>query len=197
MPIVDITETATRLSTLVEAVPDGALGSPTPCSEYSVGDLLDHVAGVTVAFGGAAVKSRGPSADLGPQGSAANLDSDWRVSVPARVAALARAWQDPDAWTGTTRLGGQDLPGEVAGIVTFGELTVHGWDLARATGIAFTPDEAGVTPLFELVRATMAEGGSPRGTAFGPPIPVPDDAPVFDRVLGLLGRDPNWAPRRG
>jgi uncharacterized protein (TIGR03086 family) len=158
-----------------------------------VGDLLDHIAGITVAFGGAATKAGGEAATMGPQGNAANLDANWRVSVPERLQALARAWQDPAAWAGMTKVGGQDIPGEVAGVVTFGELSVHGWDLSHATGRPFEPDPAGVTALFELVRQTFDAGQAPRGPAFGPPVPVRDDAPVFDQILGLLGRDPGWS----
>jgi uncharacterized protein (TIGR03086 family) len=114
--------------------------------------------------------------------------------VPERLEALARAWQDPDAWAGMTKVGGQDIPGEVAGVVAFGELSVHGWDLSRATGLPFEPDPAGVAALFDLVRQTFDSGQAPRGPAFGPPVPVDDDAPVFDQILGLLGRDPGWSP---
>jgi uncharacterized protein (TIGR03086 family) len=191
--MIDLVSAAARLSSLIEAVQDDALSRPTPCSEYSVGDLLDHIAGITVAFGGAALKAEGESATMGPQGDASNLDTNWRKSVPQRLEALAGAWQDPDAWSGMTKVGGQDIPGEIAGVVAFGELSVHGWDLSRATGLLFDPDPAGVTPLFELVRQTFDAGQSPRGTAFGPAIAVNEDAPIFDQTLGLLGRDPQWS----
>jgi uncharacterized protein (TIGR03086 family) len=193
--MIDLNSSAARLSALIEAVPEAALGGPTPCSEYSVGDLLDHIAGITVAFGGAAVKSDGESATMGPQGDASNLDANWRVSLPERLETLARAWQDPTAWSGMTRVGGQGIPGEIAGIVAFGELAVHGWDLSRATSISFEPDSLGVTPLFDLVRQTFASGqDAARGTAFGPEVPVTQYAPIFDQILGLLGRDPGWSP---
>jgi len=43
----------------------------------------------------------------------------------------------------------------------------------------------------------MAEGGTgiARDGIFGPVVAVADDAPQFDRVLGLSGRDPTWTPR--
>ena len=195
MPMLDLHLTADNLGSLISRVPDADLGRRTPCSEYTVGDLLDHIAGATIAFGGAAAKADGPSADMGPQGDAGNLDPDWRTTLPLRVKTLAEAWSDPAAWEGMTRVGGQDLPGAMAGIITFGELTVHGWDLARATGLAFEPDTEGLDSLFELAAQSRGPGNDgPRGTAFGAVVPVPEDAPVLDRVLGLLGRDPGWSP---
>ena len=193
MPTIDLRPASARLSKLIDAVPDNALHSQTPCSSYCVGDLLDHVAGLTVAFGGAAVKAEGSSANMGPAGNASNLEPDWRVSLPQRLEDLASGWLDPTAWVGMTRVGGQDLPGEVAGTILFGELAVHGWDLAQSTAIPFEPDPVGLVSLLDLVRQAFGPGqDAARGAAFGPAIPVPDDASMFDQVLGLLGRDPSW-----
>lgn len=195
MSMIDLHRTADSLGSLISSVPDANLGRSTPCSEYTVGDLLDHIVGATIAFGGAAAKVGGPSAYMGPQGDAGNLDPDWRTTLPLRVKTVAEAWSDPSAWEGMTRVGGQDLPGQVAGIITFGELTVHGWDLSKATGLQFEADPAGLGPLFELASQSRGSGNDgPRGGAFGPVVPVPEDAPVLDRVLGLLGRDPGWSP---
>jgi uncharacterized protein (TIGR03086 family) len=196
LPILELEPVTTHLSVLIQDVPDSALDRPTPCSDYCVGDLLDHIAGLTIAFGGAAVKADGDSATMGPMGDASNLDPDWRGSIPQRLEGLSEAWLDPNAWTGMTRVGGQELPGEVAGVVLFGELAVHGWDLARANGMTFAPDPAGLPTLLELVGNFFGPGQeAARGAAFGPAVPVPEDAPMFDRVLGLLGRDPTWSPR--
>lgn len=194
MPVLDLFPAADSLGALIATVPDAGLGRPTPCSGYTVADLLDHIAGLTVAFGGAAVKATGESASMGPSGSGENLDPDWRSSLPARLESLAAAWAEPGAWTGMTRVGGQDLPGAVAGVIALGELIVHGWDLARATDLPFAADVEGVGPLLELAQQTFGGSDAPRGTAFGPAVPVAEDAPAFDRVLGLLGRDPEWSP---
>jgi uncharacterized protein (TIGR03086 family) len=195
MNIIALGFAADRLGVLVTSLPDEDLGRPTPCTEYRVGDLLDHIAGLTFAFGAAAVKASGPAATMGPSGDTANLPADWRASLPQRIKDLAQAWADPEAWEGMTRVGGLDLPGGVAGTVAFGELSVHGWDLSQATGIPFEPDPDGVPALLELVRRTFGgpDQDAARGTAFGPAVPVPVQASEFDQVLGLLGRDPAWA----
>lgn len=133
---------------------------------------------------------------MGPAGTAANLAPDWRRSLPAKLAELAERWDKSEAWTGMTTVGGQQAPAEVIGVITFGELSVHGWDLPQGTGIAFEPDPAGLAALHELTSATFAgpNGDAMRGTAFGAPITVADDEGIFEQTLGVLGRDPHSKP---
>jgi uncharacterized protein (TIGR03086 family) len=187
----DLTPGVQRLGAILRAIPDEALGSPTPCSESSVGDLIDHVDSFAVAFTAAARKQniggRPPAPDR------ANLGDHWRTRIPARLAELAEAWQDPAAWEGMTTAGGLDLPGEVAGAVAADELVLHGWDLAVATGQPYDVDPDLLEAAHGFVQAVVDEGG-PRDGLFGPPVEVPDDASLFDRVLGLAGRDPGWRP---
>jgi uncharacterized protein (TIGR03086 family) len=185
---IDLGPAARRMARLVEGVPDGALGLPTPCERYTVGDLLDHVAGATKAFRAAAVKDPLPP---GPPGDASSLPADWRERLPADALAMADAWDDPAAWAGTTAAGGVELPGDVAGVVGLDELVIHGWDLARATGQPSDYDGPGLEAVHAQItrfRAMGIEG------IFGPEVPVPDDAPLFERILGLTGRDPGWQP---
>jgi uncharacterized protein (TIGR03086 family) len=161
-----------------------------------VGDLLDHIRGVTMAWGGAAVKSRGNSSTMGPSGEASNLDSAWRSTLPRRLTELADAWSDPQAWTGLTRVGGNDLPAEVAGIALLGELVVHGWDLARATDQPFEPDPATLTTLYENVRQTFGPGhDEARGEAFAPAVPVAQHASPLDQTPGACWAGTRHGPR--
>lgn len=66
MPKTDLGPATTRMCTLITRVDESDLDHPTPCSDYTVGDLLDHIRGATVAFGGAATKAGGATADMGP-----------------------------------------------------------------------------------------------------------------------------------
>ena len=195
MTPVDLEPAARRLADLVAGVPDELLDAPTPCPAYTLGDLVDHVGGAASAFTGAAVKDLGDATSQGPSGDASRLGDDWRTRIPRDLAALADAWRDPDAWTGMTKAGGVDLPGEVAGLVALDEVVVHGWDVARATGQAYDCD----TPSLEAVNAFVSQFSEPgqeeaRAGLFGPVVEVPDDAPLLDRVIGLTGRDPAWSP---
>jgi uncharacterized protein (TIGR03086 family) len=176
------------MADLVAAVPDDALDGPTPCAGYTVGDLLDHIGGFALAFTAAARKT---PLDGAPPGDARRLAPDWRERIPRDLAALSDAWRDPGAWTGMTAAGGVDLPGEVAGVVALDELVIHGWDLAKATGQPAGYDGPGVEAVHGMVSQFRADGFE---GIFGPIVDVPAGAPLFDRVLGLAGRHPGWAP---
>jgi uncharacterized protein (TIGR03086 family) len=196
MTLLDLEPAARRLGELVRGIPDELLDAPTPCPAYTVGDLVDHIGGAAVAFTGAATKDQGDATSQGPSGDSSRLTDDWRTRIPRDLAALADAWRDPDAWTGMTKAGGVELPGEVAGLVALDEVVVHGWDVARATGQAYDCD----APSLEAVRAFVLQFSEPgqeemRAGLFGPVVDVPEDAPLLDRVIGLTGRDPAWSPR--
>lgn len=190
-------EPATRaLADLVEGVRDDQLEAQTPCTGTSLAAMLDHVNGFAVAFTRAAAKTPPPGGSQGPSADAARLGDDWRERIPVRLAALAAAWRDADAWTGMTQAGGVDLPGEVAGVIALDEVVVHAWDIAAASNQTYRCEPALLDAVHEFVRSSAEQ--NPNGTPglFGPPVPVPGDAPLLDRVIGLTGRDPAWRPAR-
>jgi uncharacterized protein (TIGR03086 family) len=196
MTVVDLEPATRRMADLIRAVPDERLGGPTPCPAYTLGDLLDHVGGLTLAFTAAATKDTGAIGAQGQSGDASRLGHDWRTRIPRDLAALAEAWRNPQAWNGTTQAGGIELPGEVAGLVALDELVVHGWDVARASGQPYDCDQR----LLEVVHGFVEQFSGPgqetaREGLFGPVVAVPGDAALLDRVIGLTGRDPSWSPR--
>ena len=173
---------------------DDQLAAPTPCTETSLGDLLDHVDGFSLAFTAAATKTP-LEGDQAPSADTSRLGADWRTRITERLAGPAIAWREPAAWQGMTQAGGQDLPAEVAGVVALDEVIVHGWDIAVASDQTFSCEPHLVEEAYGFVQSVV--GANPQGSPglFGAPVPVPDDAPLLDRLLGLTGRDPAWRPR--
>jgi uncharacterized protein (TIGR03086 family) len=188
----DLEPAAQRLATLVEGVDPAQLDSPTPCPDYTLGDLLDHVGGLAQAFTWAARKEFPEGAPPAPSGDAARLEPDWQTRIPQDLVTMAAAWRDPEAWTGMTGAGGIELPGEIAGLIALDEVIIHGWDVARASGQDFDCDEASLEAIQPFV-SQFADPGSADPTLFGPPVAVPDGAPLLDRTLGMTGRDPAWS----
>jgi uncharacterized protein (TIGR03086 family) len=194
MTIIDLEPAARRMADLITAVPDELLTRPTPCPDYTLGDLVEHIGGLSLAFAAAAKKVTDDAAPQGPSGDASRLGDDWRTRIPRDLAALADAWRDPEAWTGMTKAGGIELPGEVAGLVALDELVVHGWDVAQASGQAYECDPQSLEAVHEFVAQFSGPGQeAAREGLFGAEVPVPKDAPLLDRVIGLTGRDPAWA----
>ncbi|KOU47535.1 TIGR03086 family metal-binding protein [Streptomyces sp. WM6378] len=192
-PRPDLAPAAAELTRLLEGVRDEQLEVPTPCPEYVLRDLLSHIAGLSVAFRDAAHKEFGPSTSTAP-GSVRppELAGDWRKSMPENLAAMADAWRDPAAWEGETQAGGLTFPAAIAGRVALDELVVHGWDVARATGQTYRPAPVDLEVSYGLL-APSKDDPAARGTAFGPVVDVPDEAPMLDRLIGMSGRDPGWA----
>jgi uncharacterized protein (TIGR03086 family) len=189
MVMIDPTQACQRTADVLANVTDDQLGAPTPCKRLRLRDLVAHVGGLALAFTAAARKEFGPLTDTPPV-EGVPLDEDWRTAYPARLAELAQAWREPAAWTGMTRAGGVDFPGEVGGIVALTEVVIHGWDVAAATGQDYDVDPATLDAVLPHVTAIAAQG--PVEGLFGPAVPVAEDAPALDRAIALSGRDPSW-----
>jgi uncharacterized protein (TIGR03086 family) len=186
--MIDLTSACQRTADVLADVTDEQLALPTPCEKLRLDELLAHVGGLASAFTAAARKDFGPLTDTPPT-DGAELEADWRTAFPQRLAALAAAWQEPDAWHGMTRAGGIDLPGEVGGSVALAEVVIHGWDVARTVGRPYDSDPATVAACLEHLAQFDTSGTD---GMFGPAVPIPDGAPELDRAIALSGRDPAW-----
>lgn len=169
-----------QMRRVVVGVADDQLGRATPCPDWTVEDLLAHVHQFSTAFTSNARKE--------PLQAPSDLAEDWRSAIPEQLDELARAWRDEAAWEGRVSAGGVDMDAADNAVVAIEELTVHGWDLARATGQDFSVDEAGldqVDRFFELFPS------GPDGP-FGPAVPAPEGAGRVERTIAKTGRDPSW-----
>ncbi|MBV1852856.1 TIGR03086 family metal-binding protein [Catellatospora tritici] len=193
--MIDLEPAAREVVRLLDGMSDGDLHNPTPCPDFSVAALLDHIMGLSLAFTLAARKAAPPEGfESRPGlGTAEHLDPAWRDVLPQRLDGLAAAWRDPAAWLGTAEAGGVSLPAEVMAVAALDELVLHGWDLARATDQKFTCDPASVQAVLHFTEASARpEQAGMRGGLFGPVVEVPEDASAFERALGYAGRDPRW-----
>jgi uncharacterized protein (TIGR03086 family) len=195
MTTLDLRPAADEIARLAARTADDQLADPTPCTGTSVGDMLDHVMGLSLAFRDAAAKSTTASAPPPPP-SRDNLPEDWRSVLTDRLDHLVEAWSDESAWEGTATAGGVEMPAHIAGLVTTDELVLHGWDLAKGTRQEFHCDDASARAVYEFTSNTPRSGPQREGL-FGPVVDVPNDAPLLDQALGLSGRDPAWCPPAG
>jgi uncharacterized protein (TIGR03086 family) len=185
MDAIERIEKATQqASKAVNAVKPDQLGDPTPCSEFDVRGLLNHLIGglgmlTTAASGGKAVT---PDSDLVGDGSDVGSRYDaGRTKLLEAIRAdgvLERTWEMPFG----------ALPGQVMASIAFMEHVTHAWDVAKATGQDTTlPTELAqecldvVTPMDAMLRTPGV---------CGPPVAVPDDASLTDRLVAFMGRQP-------
>jgi uncharacterized protein (TIGR03086 family) len=177
----------------LRAVTADQLTAATPCPDYDVRALVDHLAWGAVLSQRAATRTP-LEHDWSSLTPAPFLDGmpveQWAAAVPAELDTAADAWADPAAWEGETLMGTAPMPAGVVGPMMLAEFVLHGWDLARAIGAPYdVPAELGEAVLAAV--QPLAEMGRDGGW-YGPEVPVPADASAFHRALGLTGRDPAW-----
>jgi uncharacterized protein (TIGR03086 family) len=164
----------------------GGWDAPAPVAGWTARDVVGHLVEWFPGFlaGGSDIRlPSGPAVHDDPVGA-------WTIQCAAVQAVLddpsseAVMFSDPHI--------GQVLLAEAIDRFYTADVFMHTWDLARATGQDDVLDPEycaelleGMIPYEEAMRASGQ---------YGPRVPVPDDAPVQDRMLGFIGRDPSWRP---
>ena len=174
----------TDLAGLVGTIRDDEWHAPTPCTEFDVATLVDHVAGWSTSFaaGYADPEGRAPS---GPTPVEGDRDAAIRVAADRLDTALAQG-----AAARPLYLGEAAMPGEMALSMILWEYQVHGWDLATALGRPWDPDEEGLKASLEFAPMMLTDDYQGEGKIFAPRVPVADGAPPMDRLVAISGRAP-------
>jgi uncharacterized protein (TIGR03086 family) len=173
---------------IVGNVPRDQLAQPTPCSKWNVADLINHIVGATEYFGDLA--ERGAS----PDGEAPRYtDGDYAQLFAEQSHRLLEAFSTPGAMDRTMELPTGPSPGSLVIQVATGEIFVHGWDLARATGQELPADRGVAVALWGSAwPALSVQVRDEHPSVFAPEVPVAADRSDIDRLVGFLGRDPDW-----
>ncbi|RZS31366.1 uncharacterized protein (TIGR03086 family) [Herbihabitans rhizosphaerae] len=185
-----VARAAAPMVEIINDIKPDQLGMRTPCAEYDVRKLVNHLLFWGPSLVGAAYKESVPP----PAEAETDVDlteGDWAAVLDAHVARLVEAWSRPSAWEGVTSMGPMELPAPLIAGMVVGELVIHGWDLARATGQHPAWDEDVLEYLLEEVTRSAEQGRQMK--VYGPEVIVPASSATVDRVLGLAGRDPSWA----
>ncbi|WP_240982486.1 TIGR03086 family metal-binding protein [Streptomyces sp. S3(2020)] len=173
-----------RAVPVLRGIPDTALSAPTPCAEYDVKVLVNHLFQVIVQFQRLAAKE---ASDFGETPDRVAGSPEWRERLLDEAGRLVAAWSAPGAEEGTT--GAMNMPARLVGSMALLDLTVHVWDLATATGQDHPgADEAVVAQLCGAVDE-LAPTARKMGV-FGEPVPEAEGASEFERLLARTGRDP-------
>jgi uncharacterized protein (TIGR03086 family) len=159
-----------QLAGLLDDAPLGARGDPTPCPQWSVQDLVDHIVAAPSRF---ARMARGEEVDWSATPSAGREPA---VQFRSHAEDLLRTVADAGASGGPIALDWQCA-----------ELAVHTWDLATALGRPTGDLDAVVADRgLAFMRANLTEDN--RGPAFGPEQPAPEGADAYQRIAAFAGR---------
>jgi uncharacterized protein (TIGR03086 family) len=164
-------------------------GDPTPCPDYDVDTLVNHLVGGVRTFA-AGIHGRPVEGDPWFADAGDDPSGEFRSAADDLVA----GWRDR-GFDGTVVItGAAEVPASMAFNMALMEFLTHGWDLAVATGqvVSFTEEEAEAT--LARAQATLPAEYRGDGKAFGHIVAVGEGAPAVDRVAGFMGRDPAGAP---
>jgi uncharacterized protein (TIGR03086 family) len=151
----------------------------TPCREWTVRELLEHMIGVVDGLGAAASGRTPQPFSLGAD-PAAQLDA-------AATSAMA-GWRTPGVLDRIVDAGPGPMPGHALASINLLDTATHTWDLATATGQpAALPDDLATAALeasHAIVNAELRPG------RFGPAVPAPAGATPTQMLVAFLGRTP-------
>jgi uncharacterized protein (TIGR03086 family) len=154
--------------------------APTPCTEWNVRDVVNHLVGMDRVF--AALIEGGPM----PERGADRLGDDPVGAGRASSASLQAAFSRPGVLE-------QSYPGPLGSAtgaerlqIRLYDLLAHGWDLAQATGIPARLPEDLAEQALAFVQVQLSRQS--RTGRFAEPQPVEETAPAIDRLAAFLGR---------
>jgi uncharacterized protein (TIGR03086 family) len=181
-PVEQLADVVDQLAALVDGVRAEQWSAPTPCAEWDVRALVEHLVTGQLLFASALGFTAGADAVTG-------ADDDVRLPDAFRAtgAVMLEAFRKPGALDQLVDVPVGRVPAGVAVDLRVTECLVHGWDLARATGQTTTFDDAVVEREIAFTRGALALVPSDR-TPFGPEQPVAPDASPTDQLAALLGR---------
>jgi uncharacterized protein (TIGR03086 family) len=170
----------------IEAVKDDQWHDPTPCSDWDVRTVVNHIVAenlwVPPLMEGKSIE------DVGDQFEGDVLGDDALGAYDRSASAADAAFAAPGAMEVPVGVSYGPIPGKDFAEHRFFDVLIHGWDVAKGTGQDTTLEPELVEACWKIVDAAreMIVGAEPY---FGKPVDVPDDAPLQVRLLALLGRE--------
>jgi uncharacterized protein (TIGR03086 family) len=179
-----VEKSANATATVARGVRPDQFDNPTPCGDWTVEELMNHLIGTMEYF---AARGEGKPSDP-PQPAPRTNYAETVKHLESAASATADAWGRPGAVEQTIDTGAGKMPGSAMATMVASEMLTHGWDLARATGQRMPADDVDV----DQVLAGMKQSLTPeaRGQGFGPEMQAPRDAPPIDQLAAFLGRKP-------
>jgi uncharacterized protein (TIGR03086 family) len=185
-PAQEFRDVAGRFGDVVAGVRADQWDDPSPVKEWTARDVVGHLVEWFPSFlsDGAGVDLRpGPPVADDPAGAWRNLYGEV-LALLEDPATSGRVLSNP-------HIGEVPLPQAVSQFFT-GDVFQHTWDLARATGQDATLDPERCEAM--LAGAEQYEDAMRQSGQYGPRVEVPEESDAQTKLLGFIGRDPDWTP---
>ena len=186
----EMTDAAAAAARTVGNVQASQFGRPTPCADWDVRTLLNHL----IVWTSYSLEARAHGDSVGQDVIDRDFAADpgFAADYRAQLDRALTAWSDPARWEGSLNVMGSPTPAADVAALNIAEMVLHGWDLAAATGQAYTVSEPAAAAALRAVEANAELFRQYKG--FAEPVEAPPGASVLDRVLASSGRDPAWTP---
>ncbi|WP_241721107.1 TIGR03086 family metal-binding protein [Streptomyces lydicus] len=178
---------------LMSRTTPGDLRRPTPCSAWTLADLLAHM---TAQHNGFAAAALGHGQDLS-HWSVGPLDEDpvaqYRAAAERAIAAFATVESPDRVFTLPEFSRAQTFPAARAIGFHLIDYVVHSWDVARTLGLTYTPDAELLQAAEPIAHAVPDDDFRlAPGSAFGPALSGEHGTGPLENILAALGRSPDW-----
>ena len=184
-----------RVAATIADLGDDDWGRPTPCTEWSVRDVVNKMTASTQLFAAFGRRERpDPAPDLVDP---AEILGDDPLAVYLDAAADCRsAWRADGALEGTAPSTVGEFPAAPVLNARIFDTTILGWDVAVACSLDHRIDDVQAAYVLRVARALVPTVRAASPDRYGDPTLLDDDRPVVDRMVAVTGRDPAWRPPR-
>ncbi|MFD0634154.1 TIGR03086 family metal-binding protein [Catenulispora yoronensis] len=181
-----LTSAADEAARVVAGTRPEQFGDKTPCTQWDVKELLNHLVLWTSYSFERRARSEQVDADLMERDFAS--EPDYAARYRDQLDRALAAWAPDEVWSSTIDTGSGQTPAPQIAEMILMELVLHSWDLATATGQDYTCRDD--------VAATVAKAVADAAEmyreydGFAAEVELDADASAFDRALAVSGRQP-------
>ncbi|MEO1062247.1 MAG: TIGR03086 family metal-binding protein [Actinomycetota bacterium] len=185
-----------RAAALIADLGDDDWGRPTPCTEWSVRDVVNKMTASTQLFAAFGRRQRpDPPPDLIDP---AEILGDDPLGVYLDAAADCRAaWRGEGAMEGTAPSTVGEFPAKAVLNARIFDTTILSWDVASACSLDHRIDDLQAAYVLRVAVALVPTVRAASPERYRDPEHLDDDHSLVERMVAATGRDPSWKPPRG
>ncbi|MEY9929221.1 uncharacterized protein (TIGR03086 family) [Catenulispora sp. GP43] len=179
-----LTEAADQAARVVAGTDPGRFTDKTPCSDWDVKELLNHL----ILWTAYSFERRARSEQVGPDLTERDFASepDYAAAYRAQLDRALAAWAPPEVWESEIDTGGGKTPAPQVAEMILMEMVLHGWDLATATGQPYEISDEIAGTVAQAVEASAEMYRQYDG--FAAEVQIGQDATTLEKALAVSGR---------